>query len=160
MNRLLLTNPRLVRSFGNLATEVESMMDRFFGEHPDERGLAGQGNGLSTFTPRLDAAETETAFEISVDLPGVKPEDVHVELSDDRLTISGKRESVQETKDKQYHRIERSSGSFTRSMVLPAPVDQEKIEASYDGGVLHVTLPKAAVGSPKRIQVKTAGTDK
>ncbi len=156
MNRLLLTNPRLVRSFGNLATEVEHVMDRFLGDSPERDSATGGAKSLAGFTPRLDAVETEHAYEISVDLPGVKAEDVQIEMHEDRLMISGKRHSIEEIQGKQFHRIERSSGSFARSIVLPAPVDQDGIEASYADGVLQVSLPKLAVGQPRKIQIKSA----
>lgn len=156
MNRLLLANPRLVRSFGNLATEVEHVMDRILGDSPEGESVVGGGKNLAGFTPRLDAAETEKGYEISVDLPGVKAEDVQIEMHEDRLLITGKRQSVVETHGKQYHRVERSSGSFARSIVLPVPVDQDRIEASYADGVLHVSLPKLTMGQPRKIQIKSS----
>lgn len=148
MNRMLLGNPRIARSLGNFAGEFENVMDRFFGDALEE-------GAQSVFAPRLDIAETENSYEISVDLPGVKGEDVHVEMHEDRLTISGSREGVKEKKDRQYHRIERSTGAFSRTITLPATVDHDKIEAEYADGVLHVTLPKAAAHQPRKIQVKS-----
>ena len=150
MNRMLLTSPRLARSLGNFAGEFENVMDRFLGEAFEE-------GPQSVFAPRLDIAEGEQSYEITVDLPGVKSEDVHVEMHEDRLTISGSRESREERKDRQFHRIERSTGAFSRTITLPATVDHEKIEAHYADGVLHVTLPKAEAHQPRKIQVKAGG---
>jgi HSP20 family protein len=147
MNRLFLTNPRLARSLGNFAGEWENVMDRFFGDVSEEGAQA-------VFAPRLDIAETETEYEISVDLPGVKAEDVHVEMHEDRLTISGSRHSTSESGDRQFHRIERSSGSFSRTVTLPATVDHDQIDASYEDGVLLVTLPKAKSHQPRKIQIR------
>ena len=145
MNRMLLTNPRFLRTFGGVANDVEQMMDRFFRE-------SGEG-GDSVFSPNLDISELEDRYEVTVDLPGVKPDDVRVEMHEDRLTIAGSREHVKEEKGRQFHRIERSSGAFSRTVVMPASVDAEKIEANYQEGVLHVRLPKAAAHQPRRIRV-------
>lgn len=150
MNRVILSNPRFLRTFGSVANEFENMMDRFFGETGEN------GGGDAVFAPRLDIAETEGAFEVSVDLPGVKAEDVRVEMHEDRLTIAGVRQSVKEQKDRQYHRIERSSGSFSRTVVMPSNVDADKISASFHEGVLHVSLPKATAHQPRRIQIQSA----
>lgn len=157
MNRMLLTSPRLARSLGSFAGEFENVMDRFLGEAFEE-------GPQSVFAPRLDISESEHSYEITVDLPGVKSEHVHVEMHEDRLTISGTRESREERKDRQYHRIERSTGAFSRTITLPATVDHDKIEAQYANGVLHVTLPKAAAHQPRKIQIKagnnqTVGSD-
>lgn len=145
MNRMLINNPGLLRSFGSMATDFEQMVDRFLRE--------GSEGGDAVFAPSLDISELDDRYEVTVDLPGVDPDKVNVEMHEDRLTISGSREQVKEEKKKQYHRIERSTGSFSRTVVLPASVDSEKIEAAYEGGVLHVRLPKAEAHQPRRIKV-------
>lgn len=151
MNRVILSNPRFLRSFGNVANEFENMVERFFGEN-------GENSGDTVFAPRLDIAETEKSYEVTVDLPGVKPDDVKVEMHEDRLTIAGSRESVHEQKDRQFHRIERTSGAFSRTVLMPTNVDAEKISASYNDGVLHISLPKTAAHQPKRIKVCAGGS--
>ncbi len=112
-------------------------------------------NGAAKFLPMLDLAETAEGFEISVDLPGIKPEEVKLELHDGALLISGKREETAERKDKNFHYTERASGSFLRSVTLPSDVDADKIEASYEHGVLVVKLPKLAKAQPKKIEIRS-----
>ena len=148
MNRMLLSNPRLARSFGNLATDVENMVDRLFGDTHDD-------SGGSMFVPRLDVLESDSAFEVHVDLPGVKPDDVSVEVKEDQLTIAGSRQRMSEEGNRRYHRVERMNGAFTRTVVLPSSVDHDKIEADYSHGVLHITLPKAVAAQPRKIQIRT-----
>lgn len=147
MNRTLLNGPRRSRAFGPFIGDLEVMMDRVFGD--------GEDKSTPSFSPRLDIAETESKYEITVDLPGVKADDVQVEMHEERLTISGSRENRVEQQDRQFHRIERTTGAFSRTVMLPATVDHEAIEASYADGVLHVTVPKAAAHQPRKIQVKT-----
>jgi HSP20 family protein len=97
--------------------------------------------------------ETDDQFDVSVDLPGLEPDDVSVTFEDGVLTVSGKREVSSERSDETYHRIERSYGSFARSLRLPRTADGEKIEAAFDKGVLTVTVPKAAIAKPRTIEV-------
>lgn len=152
MNRVLLSNPRFFRTFGNVAGDLESVMERLWGE-------SGEGTNQAVFAPRLDIAEAEQAYEVTVDLPGVKSEDVRVEMHEDRLTIAGVRQSHSEQKERQFHRIERSTGTFSRTVVVPSKVDVEKIEATYSDGVLHVSLPKASANQPRRIKVAATGKE-
>ncbi len=92
---------------------------------------------------KVDISEDETAFHIQAELPGLSRENIALGVEDDVLTIKAERKNESEEKNKNYHRIERSYGSFSRSFNLGEMIDQEKIGASYDNGVLHVTLPKA-----------------
>jgi HSP20 family protein len=107
----------------------------------------------SAWAPALDVRETDDQFDVSVDLPGLEPDDVSVTFEDGVLTVSGKREVSSERSDETYHRIERSYGSFARSLRLPRTADGEKIEAAFDKGVLTVTVPKAAIAKPRTIEV-------
>jgi HSP20 family protein len=90
---------------------------------------------------------------VRADLHGVKEEDIDVSIEGDMLTIKGKKESESEVKEESYYCCERSYGSFYRSIALPATVDSKKIEASYEDGVLEVSLPKAAEVKPKKVAV-------
>ena len=101
----------------------------------------------------MDVRETDERFEVTVDLPGIEPDDVSVTFEDGVLTISGKREISSDRSDETFHRIERSYGSFARSLRLPRTADGEKIEASFDKGVLTVTVPKAEIAKPRTIEV-------
>jgi len=122
----------------------------------DELGRAlGRSGDRQAWAPTMDVRETDDHFEVAVDLPGLEPEDVSVTFEDGVLAISGKREISTERAGDTYHRIERSYGSFARSLRLPRTADGEKIEASFDKGVLTVTVPKAEIAKPRTIEVKT-----
>ena len=105
------------------------------------------------WSPRLDVSETDGALEIKADLPGMEKKDISVTLEDDLLTIKGERKEEKEEKGKQYHTIERSSGSFYRALRLPVEIDSEKIAAEFKNGVLTVTLPKAKESKKKTAQI-------
>jgi HSP20 family protein len=98
--------------------------------------------GISAFTPSVNTREGEFAYHIDVDLPGVKKEDIKVDVKDGVLTISGERKFKNETKEEDYYKIETSFGKFSRTFTLPDDADIEHIEASSDNGVLEVVIPK------------------
>jgi HSP20 family protein len=125
---------------------MESEMAKWFGEEPWE------GNG--GFMPSVNVAELENEFEVKVDLPGLKPEEVQVEVKGNELWISGKREEEKEEKGKTFHRVERNYGEFRRILPLPSAVTAEQIEAKLESGVLIVHIPKTEEATPKKIQVK------
>jgi HSP20 family protein len=110
------------------------------------RGWSGPaaGNGGTFVAPSIDVKETEAAVEITAELPGVDEKDVEVHLAEGVLTIRGEKKSERESKDEKagYHLTERSYGSFSRSFELPYPVEPDKVSASFERGVLKVTLPK------------------
>lgn len=106
-----------------------------------------------TWAPAVDFSETEDAFIARLDLPGMTREDIKVDLEDRRLTISGERAHETEEKTESFHRVERSYGTFMRSLMLPAEVKADKIKATYDDGVLVVTVPKTESVKPRRIEV-------
>lgn len=116
--------------------------------------LMGRAYSRSAWVPALDVRETEDLFEVTVDLPGMAPEDVSVTFEAGVLTVSGTRQFSREETKETYHRIERSYGTFARQIKLPRTADTEKIEASFDKGVLSVTVPKAEVAKPRTIEVK------
>ena len=118
---------------------------------PDEEWLVQSGKIL----PAVNVAEADGAFEVTVDLPGLKPEDVHVEVKNDRLWITGERKEEEEKKEKNYRHIERRFGRFERVVPLPIPVDADQVEAGYKDGVLTVHVPKLEEAKAKRIPVKS-----
>jgi HSP20 family protein len=122
-------------------------MQHFFS---DEGGT----NGSRDYVPSINVAENDQGYEVSVDLPGIKPEDVSVELHENQLTIAGKREAEKEETGKTYHRIERRYGEFRRVISLPAAVDDGKISADFHQGVLRISLPKSEKVKPTRITIK------
>jgi HSP20 family protein len=106
------------------------------------------------FLPEANIAETEKAIEVTVELPGMKPEEVKVELREGVLWITGEKKEEKEEKGRTFHRIERRTGEFRRAFTLPVEVEEGKVVAKFEGGVLHITLPKAEKVAPKRIEVK------
>ncbi len=107
---------------------------------------------INDWTPVVDIYETEDNFMVKAELPGVKKEDVSVNIENGLLTIKGEKKS--ETEDKKHHRVECTYGTFIRSFTLPQSISEEKIEAEYKNGVLHLTLPKAEEAKPNQIEVK------
>lgn len=144
---------RSLSPFEEFSSDMERLLDSLVGRTV---GTVIRANNNERFVPTLDVSESADAFLVAVDLPGVKPDDVKVEMHEGRLTISGSRESRTEEKEKNYHRVERSRGSFARTLAIPSEVDAEAIDAHYEDGVLHVTLPKVAKQQPKKIQIRTA----
>ena len=105
------------------------------------------------WAPAIDVLEKEDKFLVKVELPGVKEEDVNVTVAGGTLTIEGEKKAESEVKKKGYYYSETSYGSFSRSITIPSTVDASKIEASYDKGVLEITLPKTPEVKPKKIAV-------
>ena len=117
------------------------------------RRVSGRGNGLA-FRPAVDIYEDDGHITINAELPGMKPEDVDVDVHEGILTLRGERKLENEEKREGYHRIERSYGTFSRSFSLPEGVDPDKCEANMKEGVLTVRLPKKPLPQPKKISVK------
>jgi HSP20 family protein len=105
------------------------------------------------WSPALDAFEDKDKYTVSVELPGLKKEDISVSVHDGVLTVSGERKSEKDAKDGLVHRTERYYGKFTRSVSLPAKVHADKVSAAYKDGVLTVEVPKAEEARPKNITV-------
>ena len=122
--------------------ELRSRFDRMFEEFADGRERA--------WTPAVDVVRENGNLVVRADIPGIKPEEVKIEVEDDILTVSGEHEESREEKDKNYVRRERRYGSFSRSMALPRGVDPKKIEAKTHDGVVEVTIPL-----PKEAQKET-----
>ena len=133
-------------SFDDLRKE----MNRIF-----ESSLDKPDGKSQVIAPLANFAETEKEFEISLDLPGLKPDEVNVEFRDGHLCISGERKQVSEEKGKTFHRIERSYGEFRRVIALGNEVDADNIQAKYEHGVLTVVAPKVSAVQPKKIAITT-----
>jgi HSP20 family protein len=108
----------------------------------------------SAWAPALDISERKDAYLVTVELPGLKPEDLDITMEDGLLTIQGERQFTSESSEQQFHRVERRYGAFRRSITLPAQVQADHIEATFDNGVLQIVVPKAEEAKPKRIQVR------
>jgi HSP20 family protein len=133
--------------------EMERRLDEVFGRpfRPTLwRRLPVEVRG---WAPAIDVFEKEDKFVVKAELPGIKKEDIDVSVVGDMLTIKGERKAETEVKEEDYYCCERSYGSFFRSMALPSTVDAKKIEASYENGILKVTLPKAPEIKPKKVPV-------
>lgn len=120
----------------------------------DDDLLAAGPSPSAGWLPSVDVKETEKEFVLSVELPGVNPKDVSVEVKDGTLTISGEKKFESEEKKDRYHRVERCYGSFSRSFTLSEKVDETKIGATNKDGVLTLTLPKKEEVRPRKIEIK------
>jgi HSP20 family protein len=106
------------------------------------------------FLPEANVMETEKAVEVTVELPGLKPEEVKLEIHDGALWVTGEKREEKEEKGKTFHRIERRTGMFRRAFAMPVEIEEAKVEAKFEAGVLKVTLPKAERVAPKKIEIK------
>jgi len=131
--------------------EIDRLFDDFTRGFP-----AFSTGGANELLPSVDVTETDKQIEITAELPGLEEKDVQVNLADNVLTIRGEKKEEKEEKDKTYRLVERSYGSFVRSLELPEGVDANAIKASIDKGVLKVTVPKPAPAQVKKIDVKAA----
>jgi HSP20 family protein len=116
-----------------------------------------QGSGRATTTawaPALDISERKDAYLVTVELPGVEADDLQITMEDGLLTIQGERQFAHDSSEQQFHRVERRYGAFRRSITLPAQVQAEQIEATFENGVLQIVVPKMEEATPKRIQVR------
>lgn len=135
-----------IRPLDELYKEMDSLFQNFLGD--ESAGAQGR-----EFVPQINIAESEGEYEVSLDLPGLKPDEVNVEVHDNQLTVSGRRTAEENSVGKTYHRVERRYGEFRRVVTLPVTIDEAKIKANYDHGVLTVSLPKSEKLKPKRIAV-------
>jgi len=134
---------------------LQQEVDRLFNDF--SRGFPTLGAGLTgSMLPTMDVAETDKEIEITAELPGLEEKDVQINVTDDVLTIRGEKKAEKEEKDKNYRLVERSYGSFERSLELPKGVNLDAIKASIDKGVLKVSVPKPAPAQVKKVEVKTA----
>jgi HSP20 family protein len=136
--------------------DVSNRLNRLFG-----RSLARTESGSDTlamndWTPSTDISETDTAYLIKAEIPGVNKEDVKVTLQDGMLTIRGERRQEKEEKDKKFHRIERTFGSFVRSFRMPDDADESAVKAEFKDGMLNVTLGKSEKAKPRAIEVSVS----
>ena len=146
-NGVRLFNPLL-----SLQREVEDVFQNFTRDWPTFRST-----GLATdLVPSTDVVENDKEIQITAELPGLEEKDVQINLADSVLTIKGEKKAEKEEKDKNYRLVERSYGSFSRSIELPAGVDAGTIKASISKGVLTVVIPKPAPAQAKKIEVKSA----
>ena len=133
--------------------DVSKHLNRIFGRTPARIEPDRELLTMADWTPSVDITETDTAYMIKGEIPGVDKENVKVTIEDGMVTISGERKQEKEEKDKKFHRIERSYGSFMRSFRLPDNVDESAVKAEFKDGMINVTLPKSGKTKAKLINV-------
>jgi HSP20 family protein len=133
--------------FMDLRSEMDELMSRYV---QDWNG----GSLAEMKLPSTDISETDEAVEVKMDIPGLTAEEIDIEVRGNTLQISGEHKEEKEEKGKTFHRIERRQGRVYRSMMLPAEVNEEKIQAECHDGVLTITLPKTEQAKPHKIAVK------
>lgn len=137
--------------FTSLQREIDRLFDDF------TRGFPSFSRGVApALVPSMDVTETDKEIEITAELPGLEEKDVQVNVADNILTIKGEKKVEKEEKDKNYRLVERSYGSFSRTLELPDGVNTDGIKAGIAKGVLTVTIPKPAPAQAKKIDVKSA----
>lgn len=135
--------------------DLEDMQRRLFGgAFLKDFNVGNEALARTEWAPAVDIAETPEAYTLHAELPAMKKEDIKLSVADGVLTLTGERKLEREEKNKTYHRVERSYGRFQRSFTLPTAVDETKVAATYDNGVLNVLIPKAAPPPPKTKEIK------
>ena len=136
------------REFERVRREMDRLWDSFLEGGLRKRGEEGE------WLPSLDVAETKNELVVKAEVPGMDPKDIDISLSDGVLTIKGEKKREKEEKEADYHVVERSYGSFLRSVQLPKEVQSDKISASYKNGILRITLSKSEEAKKKEVKVK------
>jgi HSP20 family protein len=136
---------------------LRDKMNRLFEDAVTHRG---EDKDLisSSWAPAVDIYEDENQLVLSAEVPGIEEKDVEIKIEDSTLIIQGERKMEKETKEENYHRIERAYGSFYRSFTLPNYIDQEKIQAEHENGVLKITMPKKPELKPRKVRILKALT--
>ncbi len=131
-----------------LQREFESLFENFFPTRTAEDGES------AVWAPRVDLSETDEAYFIHLDLPGLKKDEVEINFHEGTLSVSGERQAESTEENRKFVRVERSYGRFYRAFTLPQAVNEKKIEATFEDGVLNVRVPKAEEVKPRRIAIK------
>jgi HSP20 family protein len=137
---------------------LQNEMNRLFGTVFDAPA-SGQST-MRRWMPAMDLIETDDHFVLRADLPGMGEEDVNIEVEDRVLTVSGERKAQHEVSKEGYHRVERAFGAFSRSLTLPEGIDAESVTASFDRGVLEVSIPKPEERKPRKISIGVGNAPK
>jgi HSP20 family protein len=140
---------RPTRDLLSIREEMNRLFDDFFTGWPERRRGLLEGE----WAPSVNVAETDEDIVVTAELPGVKQDDVDITITNDVLTLKGEKKEEKEVQKKNYHRIERSYGSFQRSVSLPTGVQADKAKAKYKDGVLQITIPKVEEAKPKQIKI-------
>lgn len=144
------------RELTTLQSEMNRLFSSFFEPSAPTRP-AGGAPVARRWSPAMDVVERDDHYVLRTDVPGVREEDISVELDGNVLTVSGSRQAEHDEERKGYHRVERVYGEFSRSLTVPEGVDAERIEASYDRGVLEVRVPKPEEAKPRKVAISVGG---
>ena len=149
---------RTVDQFSAFRTEMDRLFDSFLTGFPALTGMRQSLPAAQGLTPAWDVKETEKELVVKADLPGIDEKDIQLTMRDGVLSLRGEKKMERSDKNENYHFMERSYGSFQRSIRLPDTVDENKVDARFDKGVLTVTLPKRpeTMKEQKRIEIKSA----
>ena len=139
-----------LREISSLQNEMNRLFNTVF-DAPPQGGNGG--SQVRRWVPAMDLVETDAHFVLRADLPGLREEDVAIELEDSVLTLSGERKAEHEEKQEGFYRVERAFGRFSRSLTLPKGIDPEAVTASFSNGVLEVRIPKPEVRKPRKISI-------
>jgi HSP20 family protein len=146
-----------LREMATLQNEMNRLFGTFF-DTPAGGGTVPSGTAVRRWLPAMDLVETDDHFVLRADLPGLDEDDVRVELEDNVLTVAGERRADHEEKAEGFFRVERASGTFSRSLTLPEGIDPEAISATFDKGVLEVRIAKPEERKPRRVAIKVGDT--
>ncbi len=130
------------------------LFSRRFNDIVDEMFNNNINYRKDSFMPNVDISETETQFEISAELPGLNKDEIKIDLENGRLTLSGERKFVNEDEGKNFHRVETSYGTFSRSFYLPDSINEDSIKARYEDGLLNITIDKQEEKIKRQIEIK------
>ncbi len=140
------------RDLASIQNELNRLFGRTFGSE-----AASEEAADVRWVPPVDVAESEDRYVVVAELPGLAAEDVDISVENNVLTVRGERRFYQGLNEREFHRIERRFGSFGRSVTLPQLADADRIQASFDAGVLTIEIPKKEEAKPRRIQIKATG---
>jgi HSP20 family protein len=133
---------------------LQERMNRLMADFRTRTPWAEEEMAQGTWVPAVDIYETKDSIVLNIELPGISKEDISLEVKDSTLTIKGEKKLEKDVKEENYHRMERSYGSFMRAFTLPSTVQQEKVKAKSKDGVLEISIPKAEEAKPKLIKVE------
>ncbi|MDD5471727.1 MAG: Hsp20/alpha crystallin family protein [Sideroxydans sp.] len=136
--------------------DVSNRLNRLFGRSSSTEESGQNMLAVADWSPSVDISETDDAYLIKGEIPGVKKEDVKVSVQDGMLTIQGERKMEKEEKNKKFHRVECSYGNFVRSFRMPDDADENKVKAEFKDGMLNVTLPKTEKAKSRSINVSVS----
>ena len=134
-------------------SSLQERMNRLMSDYRTRSPFGEEEMAQGSWIPAVDIYETKESIVLNVELPGVTKEDIALEVKDSTLTIKGEKKLEKNVTEENFHRMERSYGSFTRAFTLPSTVQQDKVKAKFRDGILEIMLPKAEEAKPKQIKV-------